>query len=139
MLRRPGYVQKPHLDPKRSAATVLIYVARPGDPESVGTVLYSLSNPVSPVRTSTYYPEDFGVTCTPVKHVPFRPNTAVVFVNAEGAHGAEIPRESVPEDLLRYAFMHYIGPEVPQLLELVSTLPPPEQQGWLGLAKWEDD
>ena len=139
MLRRPGYFQKPHLDPKRSSATVLIYVARPGDPEAVGTAFYRLSSPVSPVRTSTYYPEDHGVTCTPVKHVPFRPNTAVVFVNAEGAHGAEISKESAPEGLLRYAFMHYIGPDVPQLLQFVATMSPAEQQGWLGLVEWSDD
>src|SRR5262249_348257 len=67
MLRRPGYTQKPHLDPKRSSATVLIYCARPGDPENIGTALYSMANPVSPVRTSTYYPEDHGVACTPVR------------------------------------------------------------------------
>ena len=139
MLRRPGYSQKPHLDPKRSSATVLIYVARPGDPEEVGTAFYSLADTVSPVRTSTYYPQDHGVACTLVKHVPFRPNTAVVFVNAEGAHGAEIPKGVAPDDLLRYAFMHYIGPDVPQLLQFVSTLPPTEQQGWLGLAEWGDE
>ena len=139
MLRRPGYLQKPHLDPKRSSATVLIYVARPGDPEGVGTALYALSGPVSPVRTSTYYPEDDGITCTPVKHVPFRPNTAVVFVNADGAHGAEISEDSAPEGFQRYAFMYYIGPDVPELLRLVSRLSAADQQGWLGLAEWSDD
>jgi hypothetical protein len=35
--------------------------------------------------------------------------------------------------------MHYIGPDVPQLLEFVSTLPPADQQGWLGLAGWVDE
>jgi hypothetical protein len=139
MLRRPGYSQKPHLDPKRASATVLIYGARPGDPEAVGTALYALASPVVPVGTSTFYPQDHGIACTPVAHVPFRPNTAVVFVNAEGAHGAEIPKDVASDDLRRYAFMHYIGPDVPQLLEFVSTLPPADQQGWLGLAGWVDE
>jgi hypothetical protein len=139
MLRRPGYLQRPHLDPKRSSATVLIYVARPGDPEGVGTALFALSSPVLPVRTSTYYPEDHGVTCTPVKRVPFRPNTAVVFVNAEGAHGAEIPKASAAESFQRYAFMYYIGPDLPELLRFVATLPTAAQQGWLGLAESGDE
>jgi hypothetical protein len=54
-------------------------------------------------------------------------------VNAGAAHAIAIPDESVPPDFLRYGFHFYIGPSVPMLIDVASTLPPAEQQPWLGL------
>src|SRR5437868_10790337 len=42
MLRRPGFRQGAHVDPKRSAITGILYLARPGDNPEYGTQLYSV-------------------------------------------------------------------------------------------------
>jgi hypothetical protein len=109
MLRRPGYVIKPHLDPQRAVITCLIYLARPGDDEAYGTQLFTIDEPPSLDRTSTFYPEEHGYRCELVKTVPFRANTAFAFVNAGAAHGAEIP-VTAPKDLERYAYQFYVSP-----------------------------
>ncbi len=110
MLRRRGYHLDPHLDPRRVVVTCLIYFARPGDSEAFGTMFYRISgNPVIDQR-STFYPESQGCRCDLVKTAPFRPNTAVAFLNAGAAHGADIPR-TAPEDTARYAYQFYLSPE----------------------------
>jgi hypothetical protein len=45
-----------------------------------------------------------------VKAVPFRPNTAVAFLNAGGAHGADIPK-TAPKDTERYSYQFYVSPD----------------------------
>ena len=65
----------------------------------------------------TYYPEEHGFRCELVKAVPFRPNTAVAFLNAGGAHGADIPK-SAPKDTERYSYQFYVSPD-PELLAAV--------------------
>jgi hypothetical protein len=35
--------------------------------------------------------------------------------------------------------MYYIGPDLPELLRFVATLPTAAQQGWLGLAESGDE
>ncbi|MGH9721679.1 MAG: hypothetical protein ACRD8O_15845 [Bryobacteraceae bacterium] len=133
MLWRRGYCEKPHLDPKRTSVTALVYLARPGDPETGGTMLYSIDGDFAPVHTKTSYPDVHGLSCTLVSRVPFRPNSALILVNAGGAHGTEVP-DDMPSDLVRYAFELQIGPSAQQLLDFVSTLPPSDQQQWLDLA-----
>ena len=44
MLRRPGYVIKPHRDPRWAFLTCLVYLPRPKDVESYGTQIYRLRN-----------------------------------------------------------------------------------------------
>jgi hypothetical protein len=108
MVRRRGYHIDPHLDPRRSIVTCLIYLARPGDDEAYGTQLFQIDGSLSIDRTNTYYPERHGHACTLVKTVPFRPNSAVAFLNAGGAHGADIPKDA-PESLERYSYQFYIS------------------------------
>jgi hypothetical protein len=108
MLRRPGYVIKPHLDPQRAVLTCLIYLARPGDDEAYGTQLFTIDEPPTLDRTSTFYPEEHGYRCELVRTVPFRANTAFAFVNAGAAHGAEIP-QSAPKRTERYAYQFYVS------------------------------
>ena len=128
MLRRSGYRLDPHLDPKHVFLTCLVYLARPGDHEEWGTQLYSLKMPSAPSGSfeqtraylgRTVYPEQHGIHCELVKHVPFRPNSALVFVNAGGAHGVELPPESETK-LERYAYQFYVGQSRSKLQNLTS-------------------
>jgi hypothetical protein len=59
------------------------------------------------------------LTCDLVKTVPFRPNTAVAFLNAGAAHGADIPRDA-PKDTERYAYQFYVSPEPGALAAIVG-------------------
>ncbi|HYS25531.1 MAG TPA: hypothetical protein VEP46_08005, partial [Vicinamibacterales bacterium] len=97
MLRRPGYHLDPHLDPKRVVFTCLVYFARSGDSEAFGTSFYRMNGTPKVDRTSTFYPAAQGIACDLVKMVPFRPNSAVAFLNWGGAHGADIPRSAPGE------------------------------------------
>ena len=130
MLRRPGYKLDPHLDPRRATLTVLLYLARPGDSEDYGTSLYAVDRPVAPTRSQTYYPEADGIKCTLRRKVPFRPNTALIFLNAGGAHAAEIPTDT-PPSVLRYAYQFYVGPDVLPFAALLRTSPADAQRDWV--------
>jgi hypothetical protein len=121
MLRRPGYHLDPHLDPDRVVVTCLIYFARPGDDESYGTSFYRIEGDPVIDRRNTFYPGQAGHRCDLVKTAPFRPNTAVAFVNAGGAHGAGIPA-SAPPDTERYAYQFYVSPEPAALAALVPSM-----------------
>jgi hypothetical protein len=119
MLRRAGYHLDPHLDPKRVVFTCLIYFARQGDSEAYGTSFYRINGTPKIDRTSTFYPESQGLTCDVVKMVPFKPNTAVAFLNYGAAHGADIPK-TVPKDTERYSYQFYVSPEPAVLASLVG-------------------
>lgn len=129
MLRRAGYHLDPHRDPKRALLTCLMYLARPKDSEAYGTQVFRVDGDREANYTETYYPGQQGATCTLVKVVPFRPNTALIFLNSRGAHGADIP-ESAPSDLERYAFQFYIGPDGEGLDPLIADLPPERRAMW---------
>jgi hypothetical protein len=124
MLRRPGYHLDPHLDPKRVVFTCLLYFARPGDSEAFGTTFYRMNGTPKIDRTSTFYPQTQGITCDLVKMVPFRPNTAVAFLNWGGAHGADIPKDA-PKHTQRYSYQFYVSPE-PAAMAAVLGEPEPE-------------
>ncbi len=119
MLRRPGYHLDPHLDPRRVVITMLIYFARPGDSEAFGTGFYRMNGTPTIDRTNTFYPGSQGITCDLVKSVPFKPNTAVAFLNYGAAHGADIPK-TAPKDTERYAYQFYVSPEPTALAALVG-------------------
>jgi hypothetical protein len=119
MLRRPGYHLDPHLDPKRVVFTCLLYFARPGDSEAFGTTFYRMDGTPNIDRTNTFYPQTQGIRCDPVKMVPFKPNSAVAFLNWGGAHGADIPKDA-PKDTERYSYQFYVSPEPAALAALVG-------------------
>ncbi len=129
MLRRPGYHLDPHRDPKRAVVTSLLYFARPHDSEAHGTQIFRVTGDKEATFTETYYPEQHGGRCELVKLVPFRPNTALMFVNSGGAHGADIPADA-SRKIERYAFQFYIGPDAADLEALVARLPPGRQAMW---------
>jgi hypothetical protein len=134
-LRRRGYRERPHVDPKRASIAVLIGLTRRDTPEAMGMTLYSIDGDFLPIRTGVSHPESHGLTCRPVSSVPVRPNSALILVNAGMAHAIEIPdEESAAPELPRYGFHFYVGPSVQMLIDIASTLPPADQQPWLGLA-----
>jgi hypothetical protein len=51
--------------------------------------------------------------------VPFKPNSAVAFLNWGGAHGADIPKDA-PRDTERYSYQFYVSPEPAALAALVG-------------------
>jgi hypothetical protein len=120
MLRKPGYHLDPHLDPDRVVVTCLLYFARPGDDESFGTSFYRIDGDPVIDRRNTFYPEHAGHRCDLVTTAPFRPNSAVAFVNWGGAHGAGIPR-SAPRETERYAYQFYVSPEPAALTALIPS------------------
>ena len=119
MVRRPGYHLDPHLDPKRALVSCLIYFARPGDSDAFGTQLFRIDGAPQIDQTSTFYPEREGFRCELVKTVPFRPNSAVAFLNAGAAHGADIPA-SAPETTERYSYQFYVSAEPAALAVVVG-------------------
>lgn len=119
MVRRPGYHLDPHLDPKRALVSCLIYFARPGDSDAFGTQLFRIDGTPRIDQTSTFYPEREGFRCELVKTVPFRPNSAVAFLNAGAAHGADIPA-SAPETTERYSYQFYVSAEPSALAQVVG-------------------
>jgi hypothetical protein len=98
----------------------LIYFARPGDDESFGTSFYRINGDPVINRRNTFFPRNEGYSCDLVKTAPFRPNTAVAFVNAGGAHGAGIPT-SAPAGTERYAYQFYVSPEPAALAALIPS------------------
>ena len=119
MLRRRGYHLDPHLDPRRVVVTCLIYFARAGDSEAFGTTFFRIDGDPVIDRRNTFYPEAHGLRCSFVKAAPFRPNTAVAFLNAGGAHGADIPK-TAPKETERYSYQFYISPEPAALAALLG-------------------
>lgn len=74
---RTGFELKPHTDAGAKAATMLTYVAAPGDPEDLGTVLFEPNDPtvVDTPGTRLFETDGFRVA----KQVPYRPNLSVAF------------------------------------------------------------
>src|SRR5206468_7814077 len=89
------------------------------DSESFGTSFYRMNGTPSIDRTSTFYPATQGITCALVKMVPFRPNSAVAFLNWGGAHGADIPK-TAPVETERYSYQFYVSPDPAALSALVG-------------------
>jgi hypothetical protein len=128
MLRRPGYRLKPHRDPMTATMTVLLYLARPGDDSAFGTQLYRVKEDRVPDRSKTYYPPP--ELCEQVVDVPFRPNTALLFINSTGgAHGAGIPK-TAPPDLQRYSYQAYIGLPLGRLADVLNQLTGDARARW---------
>lgn len=130
LLRRRGYVIPPHRDPKWGFVTCLLYLARPGDSEAWGTQLYEVEGDAEAASVAPHWirPQQ----CRLVKDVPFRANSALVFMNSHGAHGARIPETAEPRDLERYIYQFRIGPTAESIRRLVGLLPPERRERWSG-------
>jgi hypothetical protein len=129
LLRRGGYVIPPHRDPKWGFITCLLYLARPGDNEAWGTQLYAVDDDGEASSIAPHWiPSE---RCRLVKDVPFRANTALVFLNSHGAHGARIPA-SEPASLERYIYQFRLGPTADSIRGLVARLPEDRKHEWAG-------
>ena len=130
LLRTRGYHIPPHRDPKWGFITCLLYLAREGDSESWGTQLYSVADDAEAADISPHWisPE----RCRLHSEVPFRRNSMLVFLNSQGAHGATIPPDALPEGLERYVYQFRIGPNPASIRTLMRDLPPDRRSAWAG-------
>jgi hypothetical protein len=108
MLRRPGYRIKPHRDPRWAFLTCLVYLQRRDDPPGCGTQFYRLREEREPSHHSPLWVEE--EECVLVRDVPARHNTAVVFLNSTGAHGAFVPPDA-PAGMERFIYQVQFGPD----------------------------
>ncbi len=130
LLRRRGYVIPPHRDPKWGFVTCLLYLARPGDSQSWGTQLYAVDEDTEATSVAPHWIR--AERCRLVKDVPFRANSALVFLNSRGAHGARIPAAAEPPTLERYIYQFRIGPTAESIRRLVAMLPEERRDQWAG-------
>jgi hypothetical protein len=128
MLRRPGYVIKPHRDPRWAFLTCLVYLPRATDVESYGTQLYRLRREPEVTHTSPLWVEQSE--CELVTEVPATRNTALVFLNSTGAHGASIPADA-PPDTERYLYQVHFSVEEQMREKLIDSLDGAERTSWV--------
>lgn len=129
ILRQRGYVIPPHRDPKWAWLTFILYLAKPGDPDTWGTQLYRVSDDVEAPGAQPFWMESHDHVLA--RDVRFLPNRALVFLNADGSHGASIP-EDAPADFERYIYQFRIGPERQTIERLKTQLTPDARAKWEG-------
>ncbi len=130
MLRRRGYNIPPHRDPKWGFLTCLVYLPRPGDLESWGTQLYRVDADDEARGALPHWIK--AERCHLAVDVPFRRNTALMFLNSTGAHAATIPMDAEPADLQRYAYQFRVGPTRNAVAALMERLPDDRRAAWAG-------
>jgi hypothetical protein len=128
LLRRPGYLIKPHRDPRWAFLTCLVYLPKPGDVQSYGTQLYRLRHEPEWSHSSPLWADP--TECELVKDVPAARNSALVFLNWTGAHGASIPRDA-PEDTERYVYQVQFSVDEPMKQRLIASLSETAREGWV--------
>tara|TARA_B100001123_G_scaffold450161_1_gene618903 strand:+ start:6924 stop:8114 length:1191 start_codon:yes stop_codon:yes gene_type:complete len=109
MLRRPGYSLEPHVDPRRSMLTVLMYMGTSSGSDEYGTKLFTSDRDLPAKYSGIYYPLREGAACTLAKSVPCRRNSMLVFASRFGIHGADIPSDVEPSTLKRYTYHFFVG------------------------------
>ncbi len=129
ILRQRGYVIPPHRDPKWAWLTFILYLAKPGDPDTWGTQLYRVNDDVEAPGAQPFWMESHEHVLA--KDVRFLPNRALVFLNADGSHGASIP-EDAPADFERYIYQFRIGPDRRAVDRLKAELTPEARAKWEG-------
>ena len=129
MLRRRGYTIKPHRDPKWGFLTCLMYLARPGDPEEWGTQLYAVDEDQEEKSAAPHWIDP--ARCQLVTEAPFRQNSALIWLNSVGAHGAFVP-DDAPADLLRFTYQFRVGPSTEAIPALLRLLPDDRRAAWSG-------
>ena len=127
LLRRPGYVIKPHRDPRWAFVTCLVYLPPVRAQQFFGTQLCSVRREPEHRSHGALWMDDTDVEA--VKSVPGHPNTALAFVNGTGAHRASIP-EDVTSDTERYLYQLQLGPSVASQRRLLASMPADEVARW---------
>jgi hypothetical protein len=130
LLRGRGYRIPPHRDPKWGFITVLLYLPRTTESEQWGTQLYAVDEDEAANTIAPHWID--SSRCRLKVEVPFRRNTALVFLNSRGAHGAYIPEDAQPADIQRYIYQYRIGPTRAAIESLVAMLPEEQRSAWEG-------
>ena len=119
MLRRRGYLIKPHRDPRWAFLVALFYAAPRNAAHTYGTQLYRLVHERDEAHTSPLWlkPEE----CVLARDVPGIGNSALMFLNSTGAHGASVP-DDAPPDFLRYVYQARFSPDAPTKARLLEML-----------------
>jgi hypothetical protein len=130
MKRTRGYNIPPHRDPKWGFITCLMYLAKPGDLETWGTSLYAVDEDKEARGALPHWIN--ASSCRLVREVPFKANSALMFLNSNGAHGASIPEDAEPSNLERYAYQFRIGPIRDSIKALMDMLPAERRPMWAG-------
>ena len=127
LLRRPGYVIKPHRDPRWAFLTCLLYLPRSSDHEVYGTQLYRLHREPEVTHSSPLWVDQSE--CELVKDVPARRNSALVFLNSTGAHGASIPSDA-PAGIERFLFQVQFGVDEATKERLIAGVSDAARPSW---------
>ena len=127
LLRRPGYMIKPHRDPRWAFVTCLVYLPPRNAQRFFGTQLCAVRREPEHRSPGALWMDDTDVEA--VKSVPGHPNTALAFVNGTGAHRASIP-EDVASDTERYLYQLQLGPSVASQRRLLASMPADEVARW---------
>lgn len=127
LLRRPGYVIRPHRDPRWAFLTCLIYLQKRGADHIYGTQLYRLKREREATHNSPFWVSDSE--CDLVRDVPGGRNQALIFLNSTGVHGASIPT-TAPADLERYVYQVQLSPDPAERKRLIDLLSGAEKAGW---------
>ena len=64
-----------------------------------------------------------------MKDIPARRNTAVMFLNSTGVHGATVPADA-PATLERYLYQAQFGPDQATREKLIAALPEERRSMW---------
>jgi len=127
LLRRPGYVIKPHRDPRWAFLTCLVYLPQTFDHQVYGTQLYRLRHEPEVTHSSPLWVD--RSECELVKDVPALRNTAVVFLNSTGAHGASIP-SNAPANVQRFLYQVQFGVDEATKERLISGVAETARSSW---------
>lgn len=127
LLRRPGYVIRPHRDPRWAFFTCLVYLQKRGAHHVYGTQLYRLRTERDAVHSSPFWVDESE--CELVKDVAGGRNSALIFLNSTGVHGASIPPDA-PADLERYVYQGQLGPDDATRARLIDLLSGDARAGW---------
>jgi len=127
LLRRPGYVIRPHRDPRWAFLTCLIYLQKRGADHIYGTQMYRLKHEREATHNSPFWVDERE--CELVRDIPGGRNSALVFLNSTGVHGASIPPDA-PADLERYVYQVQLSPDEPTRRRLIDLLAGAKKSGW---------
>jgi hypothetical protein len=130
MLRRPGYLIKPHRDPRWAFLTALFYLSPRDGTQTYGTQLFRMKLERDEPHTSPFWAQDGE--CELVRDVPGIANSALVFLNGTGAHGASIPADA-PADLLRYVYQARFSPDTETKARLLDLLTTDSRERWVAV------
>jgi len=127
LLRRAGYEIKPHRDPRWAFVTSLVYLQKREDAVTYGTQFYRLKQERDTSHSSPLWAE--YDECELVADLPARRNSAVIFVNSTGVHGASVPVDA-PADLKRFVYQVQFGPDDATKRALIEALPEDRRPMW---------